>query len=118
MCVCVLRPGRLFAAPWTVAHQAPLSIRFPRQEYCCHFPLQGIFLTKLPDIMLNALHCLFYLFCPVIQDCVIVSSIIQMGEKRQFVEGHSASVAGGRLETGAHVCVFLLTNVLIGSSRT
>ena len=23
----------LFAAPWTVAHQAPLSKRFPRQEY-------------------------------------------------------------------------------------
>ena len=24
---------RLFATPWTVAHQAPLSIGFPRQEY-------------------------------------------------------------------------------------
>ena len=23
----------LFAIPWTVAHQAPLSMRFPRQEY-------------------------------------------------------------------------------------
>ena len=24
---------RLFAAPWTVAHQAPLSMGFSRQEY-------------------------------------------------------------------------------------
>ena len=25
---------RLFAISWTVTHQAPLSIGFPRQEYC------------------------------------------------------------------------------------
>ena len=24
---------RLFVTPWTVAHQAPLSMGFPRQEY-------------------------------------------------------------------------------------
>ena len=37
-----------FATPWTVAHQAPLAMRFPRQEYWrgCHFLLQGIFLTQ------------------------------------------------------------------------
>ena len=35
--------------PWTVAHQAPLSTGFPRQEYWsgCHFLLQGIFLTHV-----------------------------------------------------------------------
>ena len=34
--------------PWTVAHQAPLSMGFPRQEYGvgCHFLLQEIFLTQ------------------------------------------------------------------------
>ena len=34
--------------PWTTDHQAPLSMRFPRQEYCsgCHFPFQGILLTQ------------------------------------------------------------------------
>ena len=26
-------PVRLFKIPWTVAHQAPLSLGFPRQEY-------------------------------------------------------------------------------------
>ena len=29
---CVLSCVQLFAAPWTVAHQAPLSMGFPRQE--------------------------------------------------------------------------------------
>ena len=33
---------QLFAPLWTVAHQAPLSMGFSRQEYC-HALLQGIF---------------------------------------------------------------------------
>ena len=33
--VCVLQ---LFAAPWTVAHQAPLSMGFSRQEYWSGLP--------------------------------------------------------------------------------
>ena len=38
----------LFATSWTVAHQAPLSIEFPRQEYWSGLPL----LTPgdLPDL--------------------------------------------------------------------
>ena len=38
----------LFATPWTVAHQTPLSMGFSRQEYWSGlpFPLQGIFLTQ------------------------------------------------------------------------
>ena len=37
-----------FATPWTVAHQAPLSMVFPRQEYWSGlpFPSLGISLTK------------------------------------------------------------------------
>ena len=30
---CVLSHVQLFATPWTVAHQAPLSAELPRQEY-------------------------------------------------------------------------------------
>ena len=30
---CVLSCVQLFATPWTVAHQAPLSLGFSRQEY-------------------------------------------------------------------------------------
>ena len=39
---------QLFVTPWTVAHQAPLSMGFPRQEYWSGlpFPLQGIFLAQ------------------------------------------------------------------------
>ena len=42
MCVCVsihvLSCVRLFATPWTVAHQASLSVGFSRQEYCSGLP--------------------------------------------------------------------------------
>ena len=47
-CACVLSRVPLFAIPWTIPHQAPLSMELPRQEYGanCHFLLQGIFLTQ------------------------------------------------------------------------
>ena len=31
--LCRFSRVQLFATPWTVAHQAPLSVGFPRQEY-------------------------------------------------------------------------------------
>ena len=52
-CSCV----HLFAARWTEAHQAPLSMGFSRQEYWvgCHALLQGIFLTQ--ELNLGLPHC-------------------------------------------------------------
>ena len=52
----------LFATPWTVAHQAPLSMEFSRQEYWrgCHSFFQGIFLTQ--GLNLGLLHCRQILF--------------------------------------------------------
>ena len=43
----VLSCVRLLVTPWTVAHQAPLSVELPRQEHWSgyHFLLQGIFPT-------------------------------------------------------------------------
>ena len=44
VCVCVcqsLSRVQLFAIPWTAAHQAPLSIEFPRLEYWSGFPSLG-----------------------------------------------------------------------------
>ena len=38
MCVGELSHAQLFATPWTVAHQAPLSIEFSRQEYWSALP--------------------------------------------------------------------------------
>ena len=37
-CVCVRSVVWLFATPWTVAHQAPLSMGFSRQEYGSGLP--------------------------------------------------------------------------------
>ena len=44
VCVCpMLSRARLFVTPWTVAHQAPLSMGFSRQEHWSRllFPLPG-----------------------------------------------------------------------------
>ena len=52
MSVKLLSHVRLLVTPWTVAHQAPLSMEFFRQEYWsgtgvgCYFLLQGIFLIQ------------------------------------------------------------------------
>ena len=42
-----LSHGRLFATPWTAAHQAPLSMGFPWQEYWSGLPFPS--LGNLPD---------------------------------------------------------------------
>ena len=38
---------RLFATPWTVAYQAPLSMGFPRQEYWSGVPLPSPLITLI-----------------------------------------------------------------------
>ena len=38
-CMCVPSYVLLFVTPWTVAHQAPLSMEFSRQEYWSGLPL-------------------------------------------------------------------------------
>ena len=62
-CLCVhaqsLCHVQLFVTPWTVAHQASLSIGFPRQDYWSGLPflLQGIFLTQASNLgLLHLLH--------------------------------------------------------------
>ena len=56
--VCCLSLSHLVlsATPWTVAHQAPLSMEFSREEYWSglSFPSPGIFLTR---------HCRQSLYC-------------------------------------------------------
>ena len=53
---------QFFVTPWTVAHQAPPSMGFSRQEYCSGLPFpsedlegQGIFLTQGSNVGLS--HC-------------------------------------------------------------
>ena len=38
----LLSPVRLFGTPWTAAHQAPLSMIFPRQEYWSGLPFPSL----------------------------------------------------------------------------
>ena len=47
VCVCVLTPAHLFRPPWTVAHQAPLSTGFSRQECWSGLPFASP--GDLPD---------------------------------------------------------------------
>ena len=53
----------LFMTPWTVAHQAPLSVEFSRQEYWSGlpFPTPGIFLSQ--GLNLRLLHWQALLLC-------------------------------------------------------
>ena len=44
----LLSPVRLFATPWTVAHQAPPSMGFSRQEYWSGLPFPSP--GDLPDL--------------------------------------------------------------------
>ena len=45
VCVCVyaheLSCVQPFAGPWTIAHQAPLSVEFSRQEYWSGLPVSA-----------------------------------------------------------------------------
>ena len=45
--MCMLNHVRLFATPWTVAHLAPLSVGFSRQEYWSGLPFPSS--GDLPD---------------------------------------------------------------------
>ena len=61
MCACVLSHfshGQLFATPWTVPHQAPLSKGFSRQEYWSGLPFlpPGILTQGLNPRLLGLLH--------------------------------------------------------------
>ena len=58
--VCMLSHVWLFATPWTVVCQVPLSWNFPGKNngLGCHFLLQGIFPTQGSNLCpLSLLHC-------------------------------------------------------------
>ena len=58
VCMCMLSHVWLFATSWTIAHQAPLSMRFPRQEYQSGltFPPTGD--LPYPRIQLFCISCI------------------------------------------------------------
>ena len=70
MCACVLSPFspvQLFETLRTVAHQAPLSMGFSRQEHFgvdCDALLHGVFLTQGSNLhLLWLLPCRQILYC-------------------------------------------------------
>ena len=50
VCTCVLSTVQLFASPWTVAHQAALSMEFSRQEYRSGLPFPPLGDLPNPEI--------------------------------------------------------------------
>ena len=50
-CALSLSRVQLFGTPWTVSHQAPLSLGFSRQEYCSGSPIPSA--GELPDPGVN-----------------------------------------------------------------
>ena len=55
MCGCVLSHVQLFAAPWMVANQAPLSMEFSRQEHWSGLPFPSPGDLPDPGIKLSSL---------------------------------------------------------------
>ena len=61
---CVFSHVRLFVTPWIVAHQAPLSMRFPRQEDWLRLPFSSLQISHIQEIPFmseqNRNHCKLY----------------------------------------------------------
>ena len=55
--------GRLFATPWTIAHQAPLSMGFFRQEYWSGLPFPTPGDVPHQGSNLGLLYCRWILYC-------------------------------------------------------
>ena len=74
------------ATPWTVAHQAPLSMGFPRQEYWSGLPFPSP--EDLPDLGSNP-HLLHFGQSPALQvdslpPCHLESPIFNSLETKRF----------------------------------
>ena len=52
-----LCPTDSFVIPWTIAHQAPLSTRFSRQEYWSGLPFLSLGMLLTQESNLGLLHC-------------------------------------------------------------
>ena len=60
LCAQLLSCVWLFKTPWTVAHQDPMPVEFPRQEYCRGLPFPSPGNLPNPRIksgLLHLLHC-------------------------------------------------------------
>ena len=62
MHLCMLSHVWLFATLWTVAHKAPLTMGFPRQECWSGLPLPPLGIFPTQGLNLHLLHCRWILY--------------------------------------------------------
>ena len=112
-CTCVLSPVWLFAAPWTVGHQAPLSMRFSRQEYWTRlpFPTPGDLLEPRIKPMSPALAGGFFTTEPLWKPSTVIfidSILLSTGVQKLYPRAFSHPMQWSLLSPGivyVHVCV-------------
>ena len=101
-CVCVLSHAWLFASPWTVAWQAPLSMGCPRQEYWSGLPRPSP--GDLPDPGIEptspALAGGFFYHWAIREARVILlythySHFLKLGEIKQLSQCHTFMLESG-----------------------
>ena len=97
---------RLFATPWTVACQAPLSMKFPRQEYWSGLPFPSSWALPDPGIEprspawqmdslslsqlgSNTAYCLRCAVCLVTQSCLAFCDPVDCSPPGSSVHGDS-----------------------------
>ena len=97
---------QLFAALWTVAHQAPQSIRFSRQEYWSGLPFlfPGVFLTQGSIPCLLLCRWILYLRC---HDTVVKNLPANAGGARDLgsIPGLGRSLGEGNGKTLQYSCL-------------
>ena len=82
---------QLFVTPWTVAHQAPLSMGFSRQEYWSGLrcPPPGIFLTQGSNSsLLSLLYWQWVLYHWEVQGCRDFASDCVSNHTVDHISGH------------------------------
>ena len=102
---------RLFSTPWTVAHQAPLSMGFSRQEYWSGLPFPSP--GNLPDPGIDRVCHYFLVLCVCVCVCVQLlelcptlwtiacQALLSMGFSRQeYWSGLPCSSPGDLLNPG------------------
>ena len=85
MCVSVLSRVQLFATPWTVAHQAPLSVEFSTQGYWSRLPfpppggLPDAGVKPTPLVSLALARRLFFTTVPSVRSPVSLILTLSVG---------------------------------------
>ena len=88
-------------APWTVAHHAPLSMGFPRQEHWSELPFPSPGDHPNPDIESRLLHCRWIVYhratweAPFefieIENKVVIAMVGRRGNRELVFHGYRVS---------------------------